>query len=311
MRVIFMGTPPFAVVCLQKMLQEKVDVVAVVTAPDRPVGRGQKVRPSAVKEAALAAEIPVMQPEKLNDPGFLKEIEELKPDLMVIVAFRILPEALFSIPTKGAVNLHGSLLPKYRGAAPINWAIINGESETGVTTFFLKQKVDTGNMIAQEKISITPNMTAGELHDIMADTGANLLLHTIQMIATGTVTTEVQSEVEVSKAPKIFPEDCRINFNQPVRKVHNFIRGLSPRPGAYTFLNSKRIHLFGSIVENETTRNNRPGTMHVEKDSDCFYIQCSPGIIRIGEVKPEGKRQMKSAEFLRGYQVADGTMLGL
>ena len=187
MKIIFMGTPQFSVVCLKMLYKAGVNIRAVVTAPDKPVGRGQKLAPSPVKVEALNSELPVLQPENLKDPSFLSQIDNINPDLIIIVAFRILPEDLFSKSKFGAVNLHGSLLPKYRGAAPINWAIINGESETGITTFFLKQKVDTGNIIDQEKIQITPLMTAGELHDLLAEKGAELLLKTIKKIESGNI----------------------------------------------------------------------------------------------------------------------------
>ena len=233
MRVIFMGTPEFAVVSLRKLLEANTNIVTVVTVPDKPKGRGLKLQPSAVKIAALAANIPILQPESLKDPKFIQKLYNSKPDLIIVVAFRILPEEVFTIPPLGTVNLHGSLLPKYRGAAPIHWAIINGEKITGVTTFFIKKEVDTGNIIETIEIPIPSNMTAGELHDIMAAKGAEILLETCRKIEKGSVTTRIQNHSLATKAPKIHQEDCLIDFNQPAEKVHNFIRGLSPYPSAY------------------------------------------------------------------------------
>ena len=236
-----MGTPQFAVVSLNKLLAADKNVVAVVTASDKPAGRGLKLQASPVKKVALMAHLPVLQPDKLSDPDFIQKLSTFKADLFVVVAFRILPESVFTMPPKGTVNLHGSLLPKYRGAAPINWAIINGESETGVTTFFIRKEVDTGNIIATRAIPITANMTAGELHDFMAEVGADLLLETIRKIESATVKTTEQDETLSTKAPKIHREDCIINFNQSAQNVHNFIRGLSPYPAAYTYLKGKKI----------------------------------------------------------------------
>jgi methionyl-tRNA formyltransferase len=305
-----MGTPQFAVLCLKKIRDSGLNIVAVVTAPDKPVGRGLKLLSSPVKIEALNSGLKVLQPGNLNQPEFLSQIDDLKPDLMIIVAFRILPEILFSKAKLGAVNLHGSLLPKYRGAAPINWAIINGETETGVTTFFLKKKVDTGNIINQEKIFISPSMTAGELHDIMAEKGALLLLKTIKQIEKGDVKVSTQQESEVSKAPKIFPEDCLINFNQPVKKVHDFIRGLSPKPGAYTYYKNKRLQLFSSSIANPKKMESNIGSLtHIEK-SEGLFIQCNPGILEIKEIKLEGKRQMPVEDFLRGHTLDPDTILG-
>jgi methionyl-tRNA formyltransferase len=310
MRIIFMGTPQFAVRSLKKMYASGLHIVAVVTVPDKPVGRGLKLLPSPVKTEAIASGIPVLQPENLKDPEFLSKIDELAPDLMIIVAFRILPEILFTKARFGAVNLHGSLLPKYRGAAPINWAIINGETETGITTFFLKQKVDTGNLIAQKRIQITPNMTAGELHDIMAESGADLVLETISQIQSGQVKARIQEETEVSKAPKIFPEDCLIDFNKTAKNVHNFIRGLSPKPGAYTYYQNKRLQLFNSAIADPEKLEGPVGSLLEGDKTDTLMIQCNPGILSIRELKLEGKRRMPVEDFLRGHSMKPGTIFG-
>jgi len=305
-----MGTPRFAVVCLKKLLESGKNIAAVVTTPDKPVGRGHKISPSPVKIEALKSGLMIFQPENLKEPDFLTRIDNLKPDLMVIVAFRILPEILFLKAKKGAVNLHGSLLPKYRGAAPINWAIINGESETGITTFFLKKKVDTGNIINQEKIKISPSMTAGELHDIMAEKGADLLLKTIKQIESGHIETYTQVESEVSNAPKIFSKDCLINFNQPVKKIHDFIRGLSPKPGAYTYHKNKRIHLFDSSISDELIIESDIGSLISTGNSKSLFIQCNPGILEVKEIKIEGKRRIDIRDFLRGHVLPHGTIFG-
>ena len=305
-----MGTPQFAVVSLKKMYASGLNIVSVITVPDKPVGRGLKLLPSPVKTEAIACGIPVLQPENLKDPEFLSKINEFAPDLMIIVAFRILPEILFTQARFGAVNLHGSLLPKYRGAAPINWAIINGETETGITTFFLKQKVDTGNIIAQKKIQITPTMTAGELHDIMAESGADLVLETIKQIQRGQVKTTIQEETEVSKAPKIFPEDCLIDFDKTAKKVHDFIRGLSPKPGAFTFYQNKRLQLFNSDIADPNKLSQPVGSLLVSDRSDSLMIQCNPGILSVRELKLEGKRRMPVEDFLRGHSIRPGTIFG-
>jgi len=310
MKIIFMGTPEFAVVCLRKLLDEKMDIAAVVTAPDKPAGRGRQLKSSPVKKAAQQAGLPVWQPQDLKDLQFLQQIDQLAPDLMIIVAFRILPEALYSKAGKGAVNLHGSLLPKYRGAAPINWAIINGESKTGVTTFFLKKKVDTGNIIARREIAITPDMTAGELHDIMALAGADLLLETIRMIEKGSVQRLEQDETQVSQAPKIFPEDCRVNFHKPAGRVHNFIRGLTPHPGAYSYLSGRRVQLAGTQVLAGKQTDKPPGTIAISEDNQALWVSCRPGIIAVRGIKAEGKRQMSIADFLRGHPLPPGTCFG-
>jgi methionyl-tRNA formyltransferase len=310
MRVIFMGTPEFAVVSLNKLLESKINIVAVVTVPDKPKGRGLHLQPSAVKRAVLTVKLPVFQPENLRDRQFIRNIADLKPDLMVVVAFRILPEELFAIPPLGAVNLHGSLLPAYRGAAPINWAIINGEKMTGATTFFIKKNVDSGNIIDQVEIPITPDMTAGELHDIMAIKGADLLLDTCRKIEQGRATVAVQDESLVTKASKIQREHCEINFLQPVERVHNFIRGLSPYPSAYTFYNGKRCFLFCSTIVDLTKVETEPGYILSIVNNDKIVIQCAPGLIAIGEIQLEGRKRMPVADFLRGQRLSTGMRLG-
>jgi methionyl-tRNA formyltransferase len=310
MNVVFMGTPQFAVVSLKKLLEAKINVVAVVTVPDKQKGRGLKVQSSPVKIEAEKYNIPVLQPDKLKDPKFQQQLQQLNPDLIIIVAFRILPETIFTMPPLGTVNLHGSLLPKYRGAAPINWAIIKGETETGVTTIFIKKQIDTGNIIESRKVEISGNMTAGELHDEMATIGADLLLKTCNDISNGIVNPKIQDESLATAAPKIFKEMCKIDFNQPAKMVHDFIRGLSPYPASFTFLNGKIAKLFGSkLHESSNSRNEVPGAI-VDILENQLIIQCDKSSVSIGEIQLEGKRRMKTEDFLRGYQLSVGMQLG-
>ena len=229
-----MGTPDFALPSLELLLKNNYRVAAIVTAPDKPRGRGQQVSFTPVKQCALKHSLPLLQPESLNDAAFISSLAAFHADLFVVVAFRVLPPQVFSIPAKGAFNLHASLLPKYRGAAPINWAIINGEKESGVTTFFLREKVDTGSIILQARVAIPETMTAGELHDTLSEVGAEIVLQTVRLIETGKAQPRSQDDALSSPAPKIFKDDCRIEWNKPAAMVHNFIRGLSPHPAAWT-----------------------------------------------------------------------------
>ncbi|MCK5032228.1 MAG: methionyl-tRNA formyltransferase [Calditrichia bacterium] len=301
-----MGTPQFAVVSLKKLLEEKINIIAVVTAPDKQKGRGLKILPSPVKSEAEKYNIPVLQPEKLKDPVFQHQLQQLNPDLIVVVAFRILPELIFAMPPLGTINLHGSLLPKYRGAAPINWAIINGETETGVTTIFINKQVDTGNIISNAKVKISENMTAGELHDEMAIVGAGLLFDTCLAISENTVQTKMQDESLASLAPKIFKENCKIDFNHQAKNLHNFIRGLSPYPTAYAFMNGKMVKLFeSSIFEEHNNRNESPGAI-VDIIENNLIVQCAQSSISVNEIQIEGKRKMKTEEYLRGSRIEIG-----
>ena len=301
-----MGTPQFAVVSLKKLLEEKINIIAVVTAPDKQKGRGLKILPSPVKSEAEKYNIPVLQPEKLIDPIFQHQLQQLNPDLIVVVAFRILPELIFAMPPLGTINLHGSLLPKYRGAAPINWAIINGETETGVTTIFINKQVDTGNIISNAKVKISENMTAGELHDEMAIVGAGLLFDTCLAISENTVQTKMQDESLASLAPKIFKENCKIDFNHQAKNLHNFIRGLSPYPTAYAFMNGKMVKLFeSSIFEEHNNRNESPGAI-VDIIENNLIVQCAQSSISVNEIQIEGKRKMKTEEYLRGSRIEIG-----
>ena len=304
MRIIFMGTPEFAVASLAALLDAGNDIVAVVTAPDRPAGRGQKLHQSAVKQYALAKGIPVLQPEKLRDSGFLTELSELRADLQVVVAFRMLPEVVWAMPPRGTVNLHASLLPQYRGAAPINHAVINGETESGVTTFLLQHEIDTGHILFSERVTIGPEDTAGDLHDRLMAVGAELLVKTVDALASGTVEpvpqTQLSMGVELKHAPKIFKEDCLIDWAQPVATVHNLIRGLSPYPTAYTLLGGKTLKIFEAEKETVPPQHT-PGTPYTDGKSFLKFA-CSNGYIVVKALQLEGKKRMDAKEFLKGYR---------
>ena len=302
LRIVFMGTPEFAVPILDAILKSQHEVVGVVTVADKPAGRGQQLKESAVKVYAKAHNLPILQPEKLKDENFLSELKDLNAAIFVVVAFRMLPEVVWAMPTKGTFNLHASLLPKYRGAAPINWAIINGETETGVTTFFINQIIDTGSILAQEKIAIPENMTAGELHDELMFLGAKLTVKTLDKIVNNEIHAVPQDE-ELAKhlphAPKIFKADCEIDWNQKALSIHNKIRGLSPYPAAWCSLikNGERItfKLFSSSLTNEV-----PDSKSLKKGSSGILFPCQDFYISISELQPEGKRRMNYKEFLAG-----------
>lgn len=302
MKIVFMGTPDFAVASLKALLDEGFNIVGVVTAPDKPAGRGQKINESAVKKFAVERGLRVLQPVKLKDPGFLEELRSLGADLQVIVAFRMLPEVVWNMPSKGTVNLHGSLLPQYRGAAPINWAIINGETESGVSTFFLKQEIDTGDLLFSESVEIGPDDTAGDLHDKLMETGAGLLVKTVRAIESGVYKEQPQPDgEELKKAPKIFKEDCQINWNQPCKKVHDFIRGLSPYPTAFTRLQEKVLKVFAAQIEPGQT-NLEPGKWTTDNKTYLKFA-CTDGFILLTDIQLEGKKRMKIDEFLRGIRL--------
>ncbi len=305
MRIVFMGTPQFAVASLDALLKAGCEIVAVVTAPDKPAGRGQKINESAVKQYAVENGLKVLQPEKLKSPEFLEELKTLKADLQVVVAFRMLPEVVWNMPPKGTINLHASLLPQYRGAAPINWAIINGEMESGVTTFFLKQEIDTGDILFTEKVTLTGEETAGDLHDRLMNKGAGLLVKTVKGVESGKYNEHPQSAllegVELKHAPKIFKEDCLINWNQPVEAVYNKIRGLSPVPTAYTHLNDKILKIYRADFELAEPGISPGGFITDHKANLKFVAQ--GGYISLKEVQLEGKKAMGIEEFLRGVKL--------
>lgn len=295
-----MGTPEFAVASLKALLDAGGLVVAVVTAPDKPAGRGMQLKKSAVKEFAESRGLPLLQPAKLRAPDFIEQLKALTPDINVVVAFRMLPEVVWSLPPMGSINLHGSLLPQYRGAAPINWAIINGESQTGVTTFRLSHQIDTGDVLDSEIIDIPFNETAGELHDRMMNIGAALLVKTLKGIANGTLKAHPQSfEGNQKHAPKIFSADCEINWNQDARNIFNQIRGLSPYPGAYTFLEGKKCKILLAAYES-FTMGAAPGSYETDKKTFLKFA-CSNGSIQVLQLQLEGKKAMPVSDFLRGY----------
>lgn len=297
MRIIFMGTPGFAVPSLKTLIDNKYNVVSVVTVPDKKKGRGQVISESAVKLLALENRIDILQPINLKDIEFTEKIRSLHPDLIIVVAFRILPKEIFTIPASGSFNLHASLLPKYRGAAPINWAIINGETETGVTSFFLKEKVDTGNVIIQKKISIDPDDNAGKLHDKLAELGAEAVLKTVRLIEKGNFSVSEQDNSLASPAPKIFREDCQINWEQRALNIHNFVRGLSPYPGAYSCLENKNVKIHKTNITEIRSLDN-PGKIIFENKK--LYVSAEDNLIEIMELQPEGKKRISALDFING-----------
>lgn len=312
LRIIFMGTPEFAVASLNALLNAGCNIVGVITAPDKPGGRGMQIQQSAVKKYAVENNLHVLQPEKLKNPEFLAELKVLQADLQIVVAFRMLPEVVWNMPPMGTVNLHGSLLPQYRGAAPINWAVINGEKETGVTTFKLKHEIDTGDILLQESFPIGENDNAGTVHDNMKEIGAELLVKTVIGLADNSLKENPQSEITqlqssfLHHAPKINTETCNIDWNQPVENIYNLVRGLSPYPAAYTFLNDKKLKIFVSEKEIAPTsiKAGEPACPagRYETDGKTFLkFAGTNGVIQLLEIQLEGKKRMNIEDFLRGY----------
>jgi len=309
-RIVFMGTPDFAVESLKALVEKDYNVVGVITAPDKPAGRGRQLSESAVKQYAIQQSLRVLQPEKLKNPEFIAELESLKADLQVVVAFRMLPEIVWSMPPMGTFNLHGSLLPQYRGAAPLNWAVINGETETGVTTFLLSREIDTGRIMFQEKIEIAENDTVGVLHDRLMLIGANLVVETVDALAGGNVEAIDQEHLidnpeRIKHAPKIFKDDCRIDWTKDTESVRNLIRGLSPYPAAWTELEhpGKEEVLTAKIFA--ATRDNSslpaaPGTLQTD-GKKFLKIACPDGWLSITDIQLSGKKRMKTDELLRGF----------
>jgi methionyl-tRNA formyltransferase len=297
-----MGTPEFAVPSLEILVQNGFQVVAVVTAPDKPQGRGQKLMPSPVKECALKHNLPVLQPTNLKSPEFLNELKSYQANLQIVVAFRMLPEVVWAMPSLGTFNLHASLLPQYRGAAPINWAIINGEKETGVTTFFLKHEIDTGSIIFQEKEIISTDDTVGTLYERLMNKGSQLVLKTVKAIEQGNYPAVPQpSDVTVKHAPKIFKETCEIRWQQPSEAVRNFVRGLSPYPGAWTVLAGKSFKIYKvAVVPSVTTT--QTDNMHTDYKT-YLHLKTADGYVSIEELQPEGKKRMSIQEFFRGNKL--------
>jgi methionyl-tRNA formyltransferase len=302
LRIVFMGTPEFAVPSLDILLQAGYDVVGVITAPDRLGGRGgHQLLESAVKKFAREKNLNILQPRNLKSPEFVEELHKLNADLQVVVAFRMLPKIVWNMPPLGTMNLHGSLLPAYRGAAPINWAIINGETTTGVTTFMLQHAIDTGDILLQKNLSIGPDETAGELHDRMMHLGADVILETVRGIESHSLSGQPQNSEKASHAPKISHETCRIDFNQPASSVHNFIRGLSPYPTAWTTLDGAQLNVFRSQVKIDSPQDRSPGDIIDSIQS--LDIACKDSIISLVEVQMQGKRRMTAREFLNGYRI--------
>lgn len=310
-RIIFMGTPDFAVASLRALVENNYHVVGVITAPDKPAGRGRQLNESAVKQYALKQNLRILQPEKLKNPEFLAELQSLKADLQIVVAFRMLPEVVWNMPPMGTFNLHGSLLPKYRGAAPLNWAVINGETETGVTTFLLSHEIDTGRVMFQERIPIEENDTVGDIHDQLMEIGARLVLKTVDALAEGKVMAVDQTQMlaegaELKHAPKIFKEDCRIDWARDCESVRNLIRGLSPYPTAWTeMVHPDRDEVLTakifSAVKDHSAMSSMPGTILTDRKK-YLKIACADGWLNILEIQLSGRKRMKVDELLRGFQ---------
>lgn len=317
LRIVFMGTPDFAVESLRCLVEGGYNVVGVVTMPDKAVGRHQSERTaSPVKQYAAAQGLPVLQPEKLKDPAFLDELRALRADLQIVVAFRMLPEAVWAMPRLGTFNLHASLLPQYRGAAPINWAVINGETETGVTTFFLRHAIDTGDIIRQVRTPIADTDTAGDVHDRLMHIGGRLVVETVDCILDGTATAVPQSSVdapaELQPAPKIFKDTCRIDWSRGVKAVYDFVRGLSPYPAAWTELHNGEKTLTLKIFATEKhfcTPSSAVGEVECD-GQELFKIATTDGYLTVTELQLAGKRRMNVKDFLRGFHVADDCRVG-
>jgi methionyl-tRNA formyltransferase len=311
-----MGTPEFAVASLDALVQNGFDIVAVVTAPDKPAGRGQKIQMSAVKEYALAKNIHVLQPTNLKDEQFISDLRALKADLQIVVAFRMLPEMVWNMPPLGTYNLHGSLLPKYRGAAPINWAVINGDTESGVTTFKLSHQIDTGSILFRATVKIDDEMTAGELHDELMQIGAQLMVKTVKAIDASRDGEKLefikQNDADATHAPKIFKDTCKINWNKPLRDIYDLIRGLSPYPTAYTEFTdangqTQTLKIFKASRKASSARS-KNGL--VESDGRTYIdVHCTDGILSLNELQLQGKKRMNVREFLNGFRFPEGTVL--
>ncbi|MBT8257017.1 MAG: methionyl-tRNA formyltransferase [Bacteroidia bacterium] len=311
LRIVFMGTPEFAVPSLDALIRAGYNVVGVITAPDKPAGRGRKLRKSAVKQYAMDHGLTVLQPGKLRNESFLKALKALDPNLQVVVAFRMLPRVIWELPKYGTFNLHASLLPQYRGAAPINWAIINGDIETGVSTFFIDEKIDTGEMILQRPTSIDPDESAGSLHDRLMEMGSKLLVETVGLIEEGIAERKPQQDhSDLKAAPKLNPDNCRIDWNKPVVVIHNLIRGLSPYPAAWTMLQNGEDQLRVKVYQSEiiTERHDlENGT--IVSDGSNLKIACKNGFIGIKKIQLPGKRKMTVKDLLNGFSFDDNAKM--
>jgi len=310
-RIVYMGTPEFAVTVLTELIRHGENIVGVITAPDKAAGRGRKISQSAVKKYADMQGIKTLQPTNLKEASFLDELAALNADLQIVVAFRMLPKIVWDMPQLGTFNLHASLLPQYRGAAPINWAIINGEIETGVTTFFLNHEIDKGAIIMQEKVAIEPNMNAGALHDLLANIGSKLVTKTCDAIASNTANIIPQDHInhlDLAEAPKIFKQDCRIDWNENTETIFNFIRGLSPYPGSWTIFETESKKRLSCKIFDCTSlnmeHNKRPGTV-VTDNNQTLKVACKNGYVVLKELQLEGKKRMKVSDFLRGSRISN------
>ncbi len=303
LRIVFFGTPDFAVASLKALVDAGANIAAVVTAPDKPAGRGMQLHASAVKQYALEQNLLVLQPEKLKNPEFVQELKNINADLHIVVAFRMLPEVVWNMPPLGTVNVHASLLPQYRGAAPINWAIINGETETGVTTFRLKHEIDTGNILMQQKVTILPDDNIGTLYQKLMEEGGKLLVATVKGLAEDTlpgIPQDAVAEAALKHAPKIFKEDTLINWTKMAKEIHDLVRGMSPIPGAYTMLQGKTFKIYTSHYENAAT-NTEPGSYNTDGKSYLRFA-AADGWLYADEVQAEGKKRMPIGDFLRGFR---------
>ena len=311
MKIIYMGTPDFAVEPLRRLVEAGKNIVAVVTMPDKPAGRGHKIQFSPVKEYALSVGLPILQPANLKDPEFIEELRSYQADLQIVVAFRMLPEIVWNMPPLGTFNLHASLLPQYRGAAPINWAVINGETETGITTFFLQHEIDTGNIIMQEKITIAPDDNAGIVHDRLMMLGADLVLKTVEQIESGNISSMPQPEGELKAAPKIFKDTCLINFNTTAEAVRNLVRGLAPYPAAWIELtdpsgNTTNMKIYE--VSKELCTPTHPAGTLICDGKKILKVAVLDGYIHLNQVQLAGKKRMPSADLMRGTDLTQYTI---
>lgn len=308
LKIVFFGTPDFAVESLRRLVEEGYNIAAVVTAPDKPAGRGRSLQMSAVKQYALETGLPVLQPEKLKDPAFVEQLRGIGAQLFIVIAFRMLPEVVWTMPPLGTFNLHGSLLPRYRGAAPINRAVMNGDTRTGVTTFFLKHEIDTGDIIDSRAIEIGPDENAGSVYDRLMMIGADLTLETVGHIIAGDLVTRPQADsgVEATPAPKIFKDDCRIDWSRPAAEVHNLVRGLAPYPTAWSVICSAGAEL-GTLKVFETRRTDIPAVTpgRVTVDGSRLTVDCADCALEILSLQAPGKRRMPTADFLRGMRLTD------
>lgn len=306
-KIVFFGTPEFAVASLDRLINDGCDITAVVTMPDKPAGRGHKLLQSDVKQYAISKGLRVLQPVKLKDSGFIQELQALDADLFIVIAFRMLPEVVWQMPRLGTFNLHASLLPRYRGAAPLNWAVINGDTETGVTTFFLKHEIDTGDIISQERVEILPSENVGDVHDKLMLLGADMVSKTVKDIEAGIVKTQPQPEGEFIAAPKIFKDTCRIDWTKGTVAIHNLVRGLSPYPAAWSTFEEKRTpDLYADVKIFETAlvdvlenKDLNPGELHISGER--LFVRTGDGLLEIKSLQPAGKKRMDAASFLRGY----------